>query len=416
VDAALAPDAPGLTPEALRKRAWRLTLKLEPDAAARRKKKAKRNRRVEMWMEESGNAGFAGRELDPEDALAANAYYDAVAKLLRKAGIPGTLRELRYLAFVDRNTGKDPLDRIKDLNGEPAAPGRPKGPHGSDALDDDGTWRPEDLRDDGYRDDEPPGGWDTLDDDDGHGENEADGGDNGPDGRGPGGQPGPAGSGSPSGGAAAPGGPALNIHLLVPAGTVLGWSDEPGDLDRLGPVDAPSVRDLVRSGARNPATRWHVTLIDKSGQAVAHACARGPRSWPGPLATAEQEAQVSELLKHLGIATFEPIARGGCDHRHREDRYRPSRTLGDLVRARSATCPAPGCGAQAIHNDLDHTTPWPDGPGTCECNLSGPCRHHHRMKQAPGWRLAQPGTDPGFMRWTTPSGRVYETRPTTYNL
>jgi len=41
------------------------------------------------------------------------------------------------------------------------------------------------------------------------------------------------------------------------------------------------------------------------------------------------------------------------------------------------------------------------------------CRHHHRVKQAPGWHLAQP--QPGIMRWTTPSGRTYTTRPTVYD-
>jgi hypothetical protein len=49
-----------------------------------------------------------------------------------------------------------------------------------------------------------------------------------------------------------------------------------------------------------------------------------------------------------------------------------------------------------------------------ECNLSPPCRHHHRTKQAPGWDLTQ--VQPGVMRWATPSGRIYETHPTIYDL
>jgi hypothetical protein len=411
IDAALAPDAPGLSPEALRKRAWRLALKLEPDAAAKRKEQGKKKRRVERWMEDSGNAAFAGREMDPQDALAASAYYDAVAKLLRKGGVEGTLRELRYLAFVDRNTGKDPLDRIKGLDA-------------LDAPDGGDTDGPDTDASDGLN-------ADGLDDD--SDEDEGDAGNGGPgDGNGGGpGASGPAGTGSPSGGAAAPAGPAANIHLLVPAGTVLGWSTQPGELSGFGPLDAHSARDLVRAAGQNPATRWHVTLIDEeSGEAVAHACARGPhpRAGPppghtshtgpasetGPPGSAEQAAQIAELLDGLGITVFEPVARGSCDHRHREDHYTPSRTLGDLIRARTATCPAPGCGTSAVRNDLDHTQAWPAGPGTCECNLGPPCRHHHRVKQAPGWHLDQP--EPGVMRWTTPSGRVYQTRPTVYNL
>jgi hypothetical protein len=42
------------------------------------------------------------------------------------------------------------------------------------------------------------------------------------------------------------------------------------------------------------------------------------------------------------------------------------------------------------------------------------CRHHHRAKQAEGWRLAQP--EPGVLRWQTPSGRTYVTGPTSYTM
>jgi hypothetical protein len=479
VDAMLAPDAPGLTTEALRKRAWRLVLKLEPEAAAKRRKKAKKKQRVEMWMEESGNAAFAGRELDPEDALAANAYYDAVARTLRKAGLPGTLRELRHLVFVHRNTGRDPLSLIEDLGGNGLDADRAAGggdgaaPNGADASDADaqdvgapdagtvgatggngGDWdeasgRAEELRDDGYRADEPWHGLDALgddsddddDQDDDDDDDRGDGGDTGDGGPGgPGGPdvPGPSGTDRSPGGAAAaskPSGspaPAANIHLLVSAGTVLGWSTTPGEVSGLsGPLDAEASRDLVRSAARNPATRWHVTLVDdESGQAVAHACARGRHSWediarsvqtvqtvPDGAARqaglAEQSAIVAGLLDELGITECESIARGSCDHVHQEDRYVPSRKLGDLVRARTAECPAPCCGSSAVGDDLDHTVSWPDG-ATDECNLAPPCRRHHRVKQAPGWHLAQ--ESPGEMRWTTPSGRTYDTHPTRYDL
>jgi hypothetical protein len=308
---------------------------------------------------------------------------------------------------------------------------------------DEASGRAEELRDDGYRSDEPRHGLDAFsdddDDDDEGGDDPRDGGDGGP------GTPGPAGTGGPSGGAKAPSepsAPAANIHLLVPAGTVLGWSTTPGEVAGLsGPLDAEATRDLIRSAARNPATRWHVTLVDEeSGEAVAHACARGRHSWDGitqgvqtvqtvpdgvpeqarppgqrgKAELAEQATMISGLLGELGITEFEPIARGGCDHRHAEEHYTPSRKLGDLVRARTATCPGPTCGSSAVHNDLDHTVPWPDG-ATDECNLAPPCRRHHRVKQAPGWRLEQQES-PGHMRWTTPSGRTYDTHPTRYDL
>jgi hypothetical protein len=124
-----------------------------------------------------------------------------------------------------------------------------------------------------------------------------------------------------------------------------------------------------------------------------------------------QAAQLHDLLRRLN-AVPEPIARGECDHRHAEDHYTPSRKLQHLVRARTATCTAPGCGAQAVHCDLDHTVAYPDGL-TCECDLGPKCRRHHRVKQAPDWHVEQP--EPGIFRWTTPSNRTHTSTPTVYD-
>jgi hypothetical protein len=118
-----------------------------------------------------------------------------------------------------------------------------------------------------------------------------------------------------------------------------------------------------------------------------------------------------DYLRSLGIHMV-PIARGHCDHAHAETGYRPSRNLQHLVRARSARCTAPGCGRPAARCDLDHTVPWDQGGITCECDLAPLCRHHHRCKQAEGWRLAQP--EPGVLIWHTPSGRTFTTTPAEY--
>jgi hypothetical protein len=107
-----------------------------------------------------------------------------------------------------------------------------------------------------------------------------------------------------------------------------------------------------------------------------------------------------------------PVARGSCDHAHAEIGYHPSRKLKHLVRARSATCTAPGCRRAAVRCDLDHTVPWDQGGLTCECDLAPLCRHHHRCKQSEGWQLEQP--EPGVLVWHTPSGRTYTTGPTSY--
>jgi hypothetical protein len=158
--------------------------------------------------------------------------------------------------------------------------------------------------------------------------------------------------------------PALT-NITVSAGTLLGWSDAPAEVAGFGLTGPGDARDLIAAASRHPRSRWCVTVLGSNGEAIAHGCASGRHPWTpvnprdgtaraGP--DDHQRAQLAGLLRQLGI-TLAPIAKGECDHRHREDRYRPSRKLGHLVRARTATCPAPGCNAQAIHNELDHTVP-----------------------------------------------------------
>ena len=129
----------------------------------------------------------------------------------------------------------------------------------------------------------------------------------------------------------------------------------------------------------HPRTRWCATLLGPDGTAVAHGCARGPHPWIPPADERQrnrdgpdprQDAALAGFLRDLNI-TFTPIAKDSCDHATAGNRYTPSRKLKHLVRARTATCPAPGCAAQAYHNEIDHTLPYPAGP-TCQCNLGPP--------------------------------------------
>ena len=385
-DKILAAAAPGLRADLLARRAARLEMKLDPDGVQRRKDEARRlGRRVEARREASGNSSVSGRELDTADAMASMAFISAEAAALSRAGMPGTVRELRALVFTDRTQGRDPWDRLACPPAAPGPDGRDDG--GADPDDDEGGGSP----------------WP------------------------------PAGPGTPAGGVAQL--PAL-INLVVSAGTLLGWSGAAGEAGPWGLTDPQDTRDIIQAASRHPRSRWCVTITGPDGTAIAHGCARGRHPWTpeprqnspggrdGPLGPADplspghppdpdehQAAQLNELLRRLGV-TFRPIAKDHCDHKHQEDRYTPSRLLKHLVRARTATCSAPGCGAQAVNCDLDHTRAYPAGI-TCECDLAPACRRHHKCKQAPGWRLEQP--EPGVMRWTTPAGRTYTTRPTVYD-
>jgi hypothetical protein len=415
VDAALAPQAHELTVEQLGNRARYLAMKLDPESAGRRKQRGKKDTRVETWQEGSGNAALAGRELDPEVVLAASAYYDSIASLLKRAGIPGTLRELRVLAFIDRNTGKDPLDRIPGYkNADRTRPGETRPEPGDETaaapMPGDGERAPSHgsgnpaagnpgeggLRDDGWRDDEQWSPWDDEERDE-----DADGGADRDDGSGGSNRPpGPGGrGGGPSGGVRPPF-PA-GIHLLVPVGTLLGWSGAPGQASRLGFLGPQATLDLVQAASRHPRTRWQVTVVGPDGTAMAHGRGRGQHPWqpvsdtgppgtytvlpgsgtwppgtytvlpgsgtwppgremgqpdgstgpPGDRAAvaafSPRAVRVADLLARLGV-TFTPVAKGECDHAGHEDRYVPSDRLKDLIRARNATCPAPGCGARSV--------------------------------------------------------------------
>jgi hypothetical protein len=50
--------------------------------------------------------------------------------------------------------------------------------------------------------------------------------------------------------------------------------------------------------------------------------------------------------------------------------------------------------------------------GICACCQGPKCRHDHRLKQQPGWKVDQ--LPDGTFRWTTPAGRTYDTEPTRY--
>ena len=314
----------------------------------------------------------------------------AEAAALCNAGLDVPLREARTIVYLDRLRGLNPWDRLTPPYDPPGGYDDPgdDGGHGSDEPEDPGAPAdPDDSGDIGEHDDEH-GDNERHDDggdgfpDDGYAEDEDDddGDDGGPGSSGPSGTPGQP--GSPAGKAPLP---ALT-NITISAGTLLGWSDVPAEVAGFGLIGPEAARDLIAAASRHPRTRWCVTVTGKDGEAIAHGCAAGQHPWTPPPrggrdrtvnprdGTARagpddnQRAQLAELLRQLGI-TPAPIAKGTCEHAHQEDRYRPSRKLSHLIRARTATCPAPGCGAQAIYNEIDHTVPWPAG-STDECNLA----------------------------------------------
>jgi Domain of unknown function (DUF222) len=380
----------------LRAAAAKLALKLDPEAAERRKQAGRKHEaQVRPFREDSGNAGMIAREMASEEVLASWQHIDQRARELRGAGVTGSLRELRVRAY---------LDLLQERDSRDALPGSDDGPGGN------GGPGPQDGR---------------------------------PAGTGPQGQVRRGASGA---------GPSLAavVNITVSLSTLLGESGAPGEAAGFGLLDAGTARDLTAAAARDPNTRWCVTAVHPDGTAAAHGCALGrhppppgpeppgpeppgpeppgPGSSPGPPVTANlvttcdtsggpdqrppPGTRARDYLRSLRVR-LDPIARGTCDHRHAETGYQPSRKLRHLITTRNARCSAPGCGRPAARCDLDHTLAWHLGGASCECNLAPLCRHHHRCKQAEGWWLEQP--EPGILKWRTPAGRTATSTPAEYS-
>jgi hypothetical protein len=109
--------AAALTPGGLRAAIARAVMEAAPDKAKERRETAARFARVERWAEDTGNVALMGRELPPDEVLAADQRIAGWARELKKAGLDGGMDELRARAFLDLLLGKD----SPEMDGRPAA-------------------------------------------------------------------------------------------------------------------------------------------------------------------------------------------------------------------------------------------------------------------------------------------------------
>jgi len=350
-----------LTPGGLRAAIAAAVMEVAPEKAKERREQAAKDARVERWIEDSGNAALMGCELPPDEVLAADQRITAWARELRKAGLEGDMDQLRARAYLDLLLGKD--SRPSPSPAEPPA----------DA--------------------------------------------------------GRAGGQIPTGFAG-------RVTLTVPLATLAGLADRPGELGGLGPVDPWLARDLATAAAVNPKTTWCLTVTDDQGHAIAHGCARPEpkshrqRAGPGPpgetgftFTPASRDGPPGgygtwRLRTPRGgpdlIITVDSLTTDPCDHRHQASGHDPGVRLRHLSQVRHATCTSPVCRRPAAQCDHEHNTPYEAGGRTCLCNTGPKCRHDHRLKQHPKWKVDQ--LPDGTFRWTTPSGRTYTTEPTRYPI
>jgi hypothetical protein len=351
VEARILDRAGRITPGSLRDAIARAVMEVAPDKARKRREHAAKTARVERWGEDSGNGALAGRELPPAQVLAMDQCITWWAGQLRNAGLEGDMDQLRARALTDLVTGTD---------------SRP-GHHGPGA-------------------------------------------------------------------GLVPAGFAANVNLTVPLATTQGQADRPGDLAGFGPIDPWLARDLTRAAAAaNPKTTWCVTFTDQQGHATGHGCARPApknhgtrrkRDGPGfsftPAGRDRPPGSYGTWTLRIPgngpdlIVTIDPLTTENCDHRFESRGHDPGVKLRHLAQIRHATCTSPICRRPASTSDFEHNIPYESGGRTCLCNAGPKCRHDHRVKQHPRWKVDQ--LPDGSFTWTTPSGRTYTTEPTRYPI
>lgn len=153
--------------------------------------------------------------------------------------------------------------------------------------------------------------------------------------------------------------PRGGVELRVPLTTLMGLSEQPGELAGWGPVIAEIARQVAQRQQRSP---WRVSVYDK-GRIIHH----------GPL------------------------------------RRRPTIAQAKLIKARDNTCRAPGCRVPAHRADVDHTRPYAQGGATKPDNLGVLCRHDHRLKDEGGWKVRQ--ISEGVFIWYSRLGHQYTVTP-----
>jgi hypothetical protein len=149
------------------------------------------------------------------------------------------------------------------------------------------------------------------------------------------------------------------VIVTVPVFTLMGLSEEPATLDGYGPIDAETAREL---------------------------CANA--------------SSFLRLMVHP--ETGVPLSLG-------REHYAVPADLRIWLNTRDGTCRGVNCGQPAATSEIDHTIAYAHGGRTDDLNLACLCKACHRLKHASTWHPLALGN--GVIEWTSPTGRVYTTRP-----
>ena len=148
----------------------------------------------------------------------------------------------------------------------------------------------------------------------------------------------------------------ITVNVTIDLPTLLGLSENPGQLAGYGAIPASVARALASDG------KWKRFITDP---------------------------QTGALLDYG------------------REIYSPPQALIDFLIARDRTCRFPGCRKSAALSDLDHAQSWEEGGTTSLDNLGALCRRHHLLKTHGGWRIESRAD--GSCTWTSPLGKIYQT-------
>jgi hypothetical protein len=149
------------------------------------------------------------------------------------------------------------------------------------------------------------------------------------------------------------------VHVMVPAMTILGIGQEPAILRGYGPIDPATAAQLTAE-----ATSWRRILAD-------------------PI--------TGRILKTDARA------------------YRPTQEMRDHARLVHPECVFTGCTTPSTHADIDHNDDFARGGDTVDENLAPECTPHHRTKHHVGWTVEQ--NDDDTLTLTSPAGIAYTREP-----
>jgi hypothetical protein len=296
-------------------------LTIDPGLAERRREQAQqRDARVSFFREQAGTAALSGRDLPPDEALAAHASVNARAEQYKDSAAFGDTRMdvLRAYAYLDllngvaaetRIASAEPQDEAAEAADDLAWAKARAAKAAADAKDREGTPprqdamprhpRERDRGNDAPASDAPA---DEVDGDSGDQKGDDPAGGSGPQGPGP--RPGSGPVPSPSASPAAPC-PPRPTDLIVPLATLLGLAERPGEIQGFGLLDPTLARDLAAAATASPSTEVCITVTSPEGYAIAHGCARRQQKPEGPGQRREQRVlpiALARLPARLNIA------------------------------------------------------------------------------------------------------------------